>query len=240
MAVGNIKKRSENDLSIIIPAFNEGEQIGMTIDGIICALKNEKFTYQIIVVDDGSADGTGLVSKEHGAHIVLETKKNRGRGAAIQLGLSKASGSVILTVGADGSYDPKDIKKMIKPILKGEADLVIGSEYLTTRQPLQMLGAKIISFFMLFFLEKRITNVWSGFKAYRDSLFHDLTKKELSSDLGFDSDTIILAKKLGSRIIEIPVSKRPRESFGYSRQTGVLKDALVMTAQVLRGLMKNG
>jgi len=218
-----MKSSDRMDLTIIIPALNEGEHIALTLDEINRVLTREQISYEIIVVDDGSIDGTGLVAKEHGAHLVLKNIYTHGRGDAIKLGASKASGSIILTMNADGAYNPSDILKLIKPISEGKADLVNGSRFVSRRErdATEHLFTFLMRYYfrMIFWLYFGIVmqDVWSGFRAYRANLLKKLLKYPLSSDYSFDLEIPYLAKKYDYKVTEIPIRVRLRESFGHSR-----------------------
>ena len=237
-----MKSRKETDITIIIPALNESEHIAMTLDEINKVLQKEQNSYQIIVVDDASIDATALVAKEHGVDIVIRTEHSVGKGAAIRLGVSKASGSIILTMDADGTYDPNDMTRLVTPILQGEADLVIGSRIVRYHENfLSKLGNMILSSIIGLYLGIKILDIGSGFRAYRASLLHDLLNPSLSSGHLFDSEIAFLAKKRGYRIAEIPVRMRRRESFGYSRRKFLgLQEAFLLYTIVLRLSLKYG
>ena len=213
----SVKPSNQKLLSIIIPAFNEGEQISMILDETNRVLKKLRTSYQIIVIDDGSIDNTSLVAEEHGADIVIRNEHSIGKGAAIQLGASKASGSIIITMDADGAYSPKEIASLIEPILREEADLVIGSRYHVYFKKLHFFGIWLLKLFNLVYFQMEIVDMWSGFKAYRASLFHDLIRTRLSLGYQFEPEVIVLAKERGYRVVEIDVWTRLRESFGHSR-----------------------
>ena len=113
-------------LSTIIPAFNEADNIGITISQLTKSLSKQPFDHEIIVIDDGSLDGTGIVASEFGADKVIVHHNSIGRGKSISSGLHQASGAITVLMDADGTYNPEDIPNLISPILEGDADIVIG------------------------------------------------------------------------------------------------------------------
>jgi len=106
-------------VSLIIPACNEEKTIGEIID------RARKFVGEIIVVDDGSTDNTGMIALKHKA-IVVSHRRNKGYTEALRTGFKHARGDIFVTMDADGEHDPNDIPKLVKPILEDKADLVLG------------------------------------------------------------------------------------------------------------------
>jgi glycosyltransferase involved in cell wall biosynthesis len=232
-----IKNADESiDLSIIIPALNEGDQISRTLDDINGFLEKKKISYEIIVIDDGSLDGTAILAKEHGAHIVIQNAKPVGKGSAIRLGFSKASGRIILFMDADGVYNPRDIPRILEPISKGKADFVIGSSNIPhyREQSIKFYSIilrKIIKLYLGIDLD-----IFSNFKAAKlDTLNKLLPFSSASGDL-FDSEIIILAIKHGFKIVEIPIRRRLRDYSGYSRSkfSWTLNESILATISLLR------
>jgi len=230
------------DLTIIIPALNESENIAMTLDEMSRVLDREPISYQTIVVDDASIDGTALVAEEHGVDMVVRTEHTIGKGAAIRLGFSRASGSIVLTMDADGTYDPVDIARLLKPISEGKADLVIGSRLVPYhRDLLSKLGNTILSIVIGFALGVKVLDIGSGFRAYRASILNGLLKTTLSSGHLFDPEIAFLAEKCGYRVAEVPVRMRLRESFGHSRPKFMgLLEGFSLLAVLLRLSFRSG
>lgn len=111
-------------ISVIIPARDEANSISTLIPKIKRDLSG--YPYQLIIVDDGSKDGTSEIIKSNGAISILQDK-SMGKGAAMKIGVENAKEDIIVFLDADGAHDPKDIPSMIAPIIEGKADLVIGS-----------------------------------------------------------------------------------------------------------------
>ncbi|MDP3724820.1 MAG: glycosyltransferase family 2 protein [bacterium] len=109
----------------IIPAYNESETVG----GVIAAIKKENVVRHIVVVDDGSSDGTSKAANVFGAKVIRHPK-NRGLGATLETGFQAArlfDPDAVVTIDADGQHDAQEMKKLVQPILDGRADVVIGS-----------------------------------------------------------------------------------------------------------------
>jgi glycosyltransferase involved in cell wall biosynthesis len=210
-------------LTIVIPAYNEGETIGITLSQLLQALKKQPYSYEIIVVDDGSRDGTGIIvmdiARKFGAARALKlitSPRNVGKGSAIVSGLAYASGSIIILMDADGAYNPEDIPQLISPILQGKADVVIGSTSPERLTPLRRLRNYIISIGNRLLLGIKIGNVWSGFKAFKAHELKELMLSQFRTGNEFDLGMIYFANKKGYRMIEMPLRTRLRKSVGHS------------------------
>ena len=148
----------------IIPAFNEEKTIGDVVS------KTMRYTDEVIVIDDGSQDKTSQIALQNGA-TVYRHLINRGSGGAVGTGIRAAllnEADVIVTLDADEQHDPAEIPKLIKPIIEGEADAVIGSRFLT-RQPMPLFRKMGVSFFnlVIFLLfGVKSTDSQSGMRAF--------------------------------------------------------------------------
>ena len=151
-------------LIAMIPAFNEEKTLGEVI------LKSKNYVDQVIVIDDGSQDKTSQIALQNGA-TVYRHLINRGSGGAVGTGIRAAllnEADVIVTLDADEQHDPAEIPKLIKPIIEGEADAVIGSRFLT-RQPMPLFRKMGVSFFnlVIFLLfGVKSTDSQSGMRAF--------------------------------------------------------------------------
>jgi glycosyltransferase involved in cell wall biosynthesis len=225
-------------LTTIIPAYNEGDSIGITISQLLKSLAKQRLHYEIIVIDDGSLDGTGIIAREHGADIVIRNMNNLGKGAAIASGVAEASGSIIVLMDADGTYNPEDIPHLISPILQGEADVVIGSRFPTEGvSPLHTLGNYIISRFNRVLLGTKTNDAWSGLKAFKTDKLKELMKDQLVTGNEFDVEVLYFAHKKGYRIVEMALRTRLRKSVGYSRSKSRLH-SLKMGLRILWRILK--
>ncbi|MBD3214160.1 MAG: glycosyltransferase, partial [Candidatus Lokiarchaeota archaeon] len=155
-------------VSIIIPLYNEEKSIGKVLGEI-----PNHGTYEIVIVDDGSTDNSlKKISDLNREDIhICKHKKNRGYGAAILTGLFNSHGDIVVTLDSDGQHNPNDIGKMISPIQKGLADIVIGSRYLGKclyDVPLHTrTGELFIKFMLKSLFGLKIGNNQSGFRALR-------------------------------------------------------------------------
>ena len=187
-----------------IPAFNEERYIAKVL------LKTKKYVDEVIVVDDGSRDMTAEISRALGA-TVIEHPKNMGYGAALRtifLEAKKRNPDILITLDADDQHDPDDIPKLIEPILRNEADVVIGSRFIgKTDQPLwRRIGVKFITWLAkkLHKLPKHITDAQSGYRAYSRKAIQLITPED--TDMGASIDILHRAKKQNLRVIEVPIT----------------------------------
>lgn len=189
---------------IILPAYNEGKVLKDTIEGI----RKEGFN-NIIVVDDGSTDNTYQVAMSSGV-IAVKHPINRGKGAASQTGLDAGKlleAEIIVTMDSDGQHNPKDIKKIIQPIEKGEADVVIGSRFLEKSKELpisRVIMNKIGNIVTYFFFGVISSDSQSGFRAYSkkaaNSVYSYMDRYE------FESEMLGHINKAKLRIKEVPIN----------------------------------
>lgn len=210
-------------VSIIIPAYNEERSLGPLLKVILAVdLKAIGFDREIIVVDDGSKDNTSEVAKRF-KDVTCYRKENGGKGSATKYGIAKATGDLVLIQDADLEYDPADYVPMLSAISTGQGPVTIygsrilgqiqaRSSILPGKHPSQSIaawGANIALSCWAFLLYGRwITDTLTGYKIYPMSFL----KRFTIQTFGFETDHELTAKLLrsGVRIIEVPVSYRPR------------------------------
>ncbi|WP_297437252.1 glycosyltransferase family 2 protein [Thermococcus sp.] len=189
---------------IIIPAYNEEPAIGSVV-----ALA--KKYGDVLVVDDGSADRTSEVAKRTGA-VVIRHPTNRGKGAALKTGFEYALSreyEIVVTLDADGQHNPDEIPLLMEPIIRGEADLVIGSRYLNGSKKeipvYRRLGLWVLN---------KSTKVASNVDVDSQSGFRALNRKALerldlnSNGYSIETDMIVKASERGIKLMEVPISVR--------------------------------
>jgi len=188
-----------------IPAYNEERTIARVV------IETQRYVDKIIVCDDGSTDLTGEIAERLGAEVIRH-EKNMGKGAALRDLFVKAkeyNPSIIVTLDADGQHDPNDIPKLLEPLLKGEADLTVGSRYIEgggMDAPLyRRLGLKIINFFSKGVSKSIVKDTQSGFRAFTMRTLNELECFE-STGFGVESEQVALAMRRGLRIKEVPIN----------------------------------
>lgn len=198
-------------LSIIIPSFNEEN----TIEEIIKRVKKEKINEvekEIIIVNDGSTDKTKNILKKMPGIKLVDYEKNQGKGYAIRQGIKTATGDYILIQDADLEYDPRDYKKLLKPILEEKTEVVYGSRFLGERRNMffwHMLGNKFLSFSTNVLFNTTLSDMEVGYKVIPRKLLLSLDLKE--NCFGFEPEVTAKILRKKKRIYEVPISYSGRE-----------------------------
>jgi glycosyltransferase involved in cell wall biosynthesis len=201
-------------LSVIVPVYNERTTLVEVLRRMRAVELPDGIDREIIIVDDGSTDGTREVLRQLGDSTVrvLLHEGNRGKGAAVRTGIAVASGDYILIQDADLEYDPEDWPRMIAPVQRGRARVVYGSRFTGERRNMLFLhwvGNRMLSLVTNVLYNTTLSDMETCYKLVDRSLMADL---ELRSDR-FDIEPEITAKilKRGVRIYEVPISYTGRE-----------------------------
>lgn len=199
-------------LSVIVPVFNERATVGEVIRRVLAV----DLDTEIIVVDDGSTDGTRDVLAALSAdHLqVLYHARNRGKGAAIRTGLARSSGDVVVIQDADLEYDPADYRALLRPIETGKAKVVYGSRFLGEHKAMffwHMVGNKFLTFTTNVLYDTTLTDMETCYKVLTREVVGRLN---LTEDR-FQIEPEITAKvlRMGYRIYEVPISYAGREKY---------------------------
>jgi glycosyltransferase involved in cell wall biosynthesis len=196
-------------LSVIVPVYNERSTVGELIRRLRNVALPESLDLEVLVVDDGSTDGTDkvLATIEDSTVRVLKNKTNEGKGAAVRRGLAEARGQIVLIQDADLEYRPEDLPRLIEPILDGRAKVVYGSRFHPERESMtltSLLADRAVSVATCLLYNTTLTDVETGFKVFDKSVLDDIS---IESD-HFEVEPEITAKLLrsGQRIYEVPVA----------------------------------
>lgn len=201
-------------LSVVIPAYNEARFIATLLRRIKAVnLAPLRVMLEIIVVDDGSSDGTPAIVEAEGGARLLRMERNGGKGRAVRAGIAAATGELLIIQDADLEYDPRDYLPMLRAMLEGRGDVVYGSRYLGRgRHPNQSvaayLGGRSLSAIAWAFTGRFLTDTVTAYKLFRRA---DLATLPLETS-GFELDHEITARLLarGRTIVEVPISYAPR------------------------------
>jgi glycosyltransferase involved in cell wall biosynthesis len=212
------------NLSIIIPVYNEAENVRE----IIKRVQATKLPKEIVVVDDGSMDGTReILEKLNGkrkVRVILH-EKNQGKGAAVVTGMKSARGDVLLIQDADLEYDPRDYPALLQPIKEGLADVVYGSRFLGAPHRVTMfwhlVANRLLTTLTNILYNTILTDMETGYKVFRREVIEGMTIKAKS--FNFEPEFTAKVLKRNYRIFEVPISFNPRD---YSQGKKIkLKDA---------------
>jgi glycosyltransferase involved in cell wall biosynthesis len=197
---------------VIIPVYNERATVAEIIRRVRAV--DVPLTLQVIVVDDGSTDGSDKVlgALEDSTVRLITHAKNQGKGAAMRTGIAAATGDLLLIQDADLEYDPDDWMRLLDPILKGKASVVYGSRFTGERKnmlPLHWFANRILSFTTNLLYSSTLSDMETGYKLF-DA---EVLKGMIIVSNGFEFEPEITAKVLrrGFRIYEVPISYAGRE-----------------------------
>jgi hypothetical protein len=197
---------------VIVPAHNEEESLPVTLD----ELRRRAPGLDVLVVDDGSRDGTARVARERGVAVASHAV-NLGVGGALQTGFRWAlqhGYDVGVQLDADGQHDPAYLEALLEPILRGACDVSIGSRYVARsgyRAPLaRRLGMLLFSAVVRLSVGQRITDTTSGFRAYSRAVM-EICQHDFPKDFP-DAPLLIDLARRGFRLAEVPVEMRAREA----------------------------
>jgi glycosyltransferase involved in cell wall biosynthesis len=196
-------------LSVIVPVVNEAHTIGPILERVL-AVPLEK---EVIVVDDGSTDGTWQALQRYASSCTLvRHAQNQGKGAAIATALGHVTGDIVITQDADLEYDPEDYPKLIDPIARGTTDVVYGSRLLNGRSPTSRLtfylGGRFLTWLANVLYGSHITDEPTGYKVFRTKVIRSLPL--VGKGFEFCPEVTALLGLRHIPIVEVPIGYHPR------------------------------
>ncbi|MBC8497254.1 MAG: glycosyltransferase family 2 protein [Chloroflexi bacterium] len=199
-------------LTVLIPVYNEVH----TIREILKRVQDTGLADEILLVDDGSADGTRDILEElngQGAIRVILHEKNQGKGAAVRTGIKNATGDVLLIQDADLEYDPRDYPALLRPLQEGLAEVVYGSRFLGAPRRVamfwHMVANKLLTLITNILYNTILTDMETGYKVFRKEVIEDIPLH--AKRFEFEPEFTAKILKRGVRIFEVPISFNPRD-----------------------------
>lgn len=219
-------------LSVVIPVYNEISTVGEILNRVRSVPQDK----EIIVIDDGSTDGTRewLEKLTMEEVTVLFHSENKGKGAALRTGFEQATGDIVIIQDADLEYDPRDYDCLIGPIADGRADVVFGSRFLGGPHRVlffwHYVGNKVLTVLSNMLTNLNLSDMETGYKAFRTSLLREIRIK--SNRFGFEPEITAKFARLKCRMYEVPISYSGR---GYEEGKKITwRDGLAALFHVIR------
>ncbi|MGA7435417.1 MAG: glycosyltransferase family 2 protein [Solirubrobacterales bacterium] len=231
------RKGFRNRVAVVIPAYNEADNIGYVLDQIpaeVCGLPTA-----ILVVDDGSRDGTEEVAAAHGA-IVARHVVNRGGGAALRTGyrlMVDSEAAIVVTLDADGQHLPAEMPLLVQPVLDGEVDVAHGSRVLGHAEEnhfARELGIVFFNRLVSFITRTKVSDCSNGYRAVRTSVLPQLVLKQ---EQFHTSEFMIEAIKRGIPAKEVPITVEQR-LHGHSKKPAVFRYGVGFANAIFRTWMR--
>ncbi|HJZ50143.1 MAG TPA: glycosyltransferase family 2 protein [Roseiflexaceae bacterium] len=220
------------NVTLIIPALNEAACIGPLLAELPRGLVQE-----VLVVDNGSTDDTAGAARRAGARVISEPR--RGYGYACAAGVAMANAELLAFMDGDGSFIPAELGTLLAPIIAGSAEMVLGTRLRGSMAagampPHQHFGNQLVARLMYLFYGLRLTDL-GPFRVVRRDLLSTLDMREMT--YGWPVEMIVKAARRQARIVEVPISYRPRLA-GQSKVGGTVRGTLLATYRILRTTLR--
>jgi dolichol-phosphate mannosyltransferase len=220
MANGAVKP----SVSVLVAAYNEAPVIGAVVRAALRAVPSG----EVLVVDDGSTDGTDRAATDAGARV-LRLGANGGKGSAVRRGLNEVSGEVVVLIDGDGQDDPTEIPRLLEA-LRPDVDLVVGSRFLGQFEPgaitpVNRWGNCFLTAVINRLFSTSLTDTQAGFKVCRAATLRGLKLRANRFDI--EVDLLLGVLRAGGRVVEVPVRRAPRQH-GESRLNSLRDGARIL------------
>ncbi len=234
-------------VSIVIPAYNEALRIEKTLDRVLACVRDRQWDAEVLVVDDGSTDGTCEIVQrymaEHGCLHLVRNPGNRGKGYSVRNGLLQAAGEIVMFTDADLSAPIEEAERLFAAIREG-ADVAIGSRWLerarqTIHQPMyRRFFGRCFNAVTRMVMGLPYADTQCGFKAFRRSAAQTIFRLQTIERWGFDPEILFIARRLRYRVVEVPVTwgHDERSKISYLRDGAkMLEEMAIIRSNSLLG-----
>lgn len=221
------ENRIATRLSIVIPCYNEERTLARCIERVL-AIADQTLSLEIIIVDDGSRDSTPVVAEDLAGRFpevrLITHPENRGKGAALRTGFREVTGEFVAVQDADLEYDPEDLKRLLVPLVRGDADVVIGSRFLSTGAHRVLyfwhyLGNRILTLVSNMFTDLNLTDLETCYKVFRREVIQSIGIQE--NRFGFEPEIVAKVAAMRLRIYEMGISYYGR-TYGEGKKIGAI------------------
>jgi glycosyltransferase involved in cell wall biosynthesis len=225
-------------LSVVVPVFNEDPTVGNVIGRLKTVLQETGFKYEIIVVDDCSRDRSVEVVQSQQV-AVYQLKQHMGKGYALRVGFAKVKGDVIATIDSDGSHRPEELPLLLNPLIRGEADLVIGSRFSNGKsvstKGLNQAGNRLFNALIQVLIRNAVSDSQSGYRVMTAQVLRSMSLK--SGEYEIESEMLVKTARKSFRIKEVPISFEQR-TYGTS-QIDPLMDGIKILFSIVSAYLRS-
>lgn len=206
------ENRIATRLSIVIPCYNEEKTLAQCIERVL-GIADETLSLEIVIVDDGSKDSTAAVAGDLARRFpgvrLIRHAQNKGKGAALRTGFREATGEFVAVQDADLEYDPEDLKRMLGPLIRGDAEVVLGSRFLSIGAHRVLyfwhyLGNRFLTLLSNIFTDLNLTDMEACYKVFRREVIQSIEIRE--NRFGFEPEIVAKVAAMRLRIYEMGIS----------------------------------
>jgi glycosyltransferase involved in cell wall biosynthesis len=230
------RPEARSSLSIVLPCFDEAERLPGTLAAYLAHFPPSRAEVELIVVDDGSSDGTSAIADQIAAADprvrVVRTPHNHGKGYAVRIGVQAAQGELVVFTDADGSYGPEQLERVVAALDRAPVAIGarLGSQAGTGSPLLRRLASPVFNRVMRLLLGVPFHDTQCGLKGFRRDAAEALFQRARVDGFAFDAEALLVARRLGFEVVEVPVTAEDR----HGSKVRVGGDALRMLADVWR------
>jgi glycosyltransferase involved in cell wall biosynthesis len=227
------RPEAASSLSIVLPCFDEADRLPGTLAAYLAHFPPSRAEVELIVVDDGSTDGTSTIADQIAAADprvrVVRTPHNHGKGYAVRVGVQAAQGELVVFTDADGSYGPDQLERVVAAL--DRAPVAIGArlgDQPGATSPLRRLASPVFNRVMRLLLGLPFSDTQCGLKGFRRGAAEAVFQRARVDGFAFDAEALLVARRLGIEVVEVPVTAEDRQG----SKVRLRGDALRMLADV--------